>query len=250
MNVHAKQPGDFIDRGVYRRRVEPAGLKSFTVRIGESDLHISASRELPGLAKRELVAARAALEGYIGAHPKFKTTLDPWPEDPAAPLIVREMIAAGRAAGVGPMAAVAGAVAQAVGRTLLEQCREVIVENGGDIWMAGREERVAAVFAGESPLSMKLGLKLPPAPDGCGLATSSGTVGPSLSFGKADAAVAFAPDAALADAAATAIGNRVKSAADLAAAMEFAEGLPDLSGALAIIGEDLAAWGEMELVEL
>ena len=245
-----KQPGDFADRSAYRRRVEPAGLRSFTVRIGESDLHVSASRELPGLARRELSAARAALEGRIAAHPEFRTALEPLPDDPAAPPLVREMLAAAAAAGVGPMAAVAGAMAQAVGRALLAQCREVIVENGGDIFMAGGEERVAAIFAGDSPLSMKLGLRLGPCPAGCGLATSSGTVGPSLSYGKADAAVAFAPDAALADAAATAIGNRVKTADDLAAAMEFAEGIAGLSGALAIIGENLAAWGEMELVEL
>ncbi|HOX04864.1 MAG TPA: UPF0280 family protein [Planctomycetota bacterium] len=245
-----RQPGEFTDRSAYRRRMEPSGLAAFVVRAGESDLHISASRELPGLAGRELESVRAALEGYIRSNPKFRTTLEPWPEDPAAPQIVREMIAAGATAGVGPMAAVAGAVAAAVGRRLLGQCREVIVENGGDIFIAGREERIAAIFAGDSPLSMKLGLKLPPAPAGCGLATSSGTVGPSLSFGKADAAVAFAADAALADAAATAIGNRVKRPEDLAAAMEFAEGIPGLAGALAVIGENLAAWGEMELVEL
>ena len=241
---------EFADRSIYRRRVEPAGLRSFTVTIGESDLHISATQALKGLARRELAAARAALESYIAGHPEFKTTLEPWPDDPAAPRIVREMIAAGRLAGVGPMAAVAGAVAQAVGRALLAESPEVIVENGGDIFMAGRAERVAAVFAGNSPLSMKLGLKLAPAPEGLGLATSSGTVGPSLSFGKADAAVALAADAALADAAATAIGNRVKTPEDLAGAMDFAEGIEGLSGTLAIIGENLAAWGEMDLVEL
>jgi ApbE superfamily uncharacterized protein (UPF0280 family) len=248
--MSTKRPEEYTDRGAYRRRMRPADLASFVVRIGESDLHISASRELPGLARRELEVARAGIEGYIRAHPKFQTTLEPWPADADAPPVVRAMIAAGAAAGVGPMAAVAGAVAAAVGRALLGQCREVIVENGGDIFLASREERVAAVFAGESPLSMKLGLKLPPCPDGGGLATSSGTVGPSLSFGQADAAVALAADAALADAAATAIGNRVKKPGDLAAAMEFAENLPGLSGALAIIGENLAAWGEMELVEL
>jgi ApbE superfamily uncharacterized protein (UPF0280 family) len=241
-------PEDYTDRGEYRRRVEPAGLRSFVVAIGESDLHVSALADLSAEASSALAAARAELEGYIRRHPEFKTTLEPWPEDPEAPPLVREMIAAGRVAGVGPMAAVAGAVAQAVGRALLPRSPEVIVENGGDIFMAGQGERVAAVYAGTSPLSMKVGLMFPTAPEGLGLATSSGTVGPSLSFGKADAAVAFARDAALADAAATAIGNRVKSAADLAAAMEFAEGLPGLSGALAIVGEDLAAWGEMELV--
>jgi len=148
------------------------------------------------------------------------------------------------------MAAVAGAVAQAVGGALLAASPEVIVENGGDIFLASGAERVAAVFAGDSPLSMKLGLKLPAAPRGLGLCTSSGTVGPSLSAGRADAAVVLAPDAALADAAATAIGNRVKSAGDLAAAMEFAEGVAGLSGALAVIGESLAAWGKIELVKL
>lgn len=244
----AMKPEEYTDRGEYRRRVEPAGLRSFVVAIGESDLHVSASADLAAEARAALAAARADLEAYIRAHPEFRTTLEPWPEDAAAPVIVAEMIAAGRAAGVGPMAAVAGAVAQAVGRTLLRRSPEVIVENGGDIFMAGAQERVAALFAGTSPLSMKVGLRLPPAPEGLGLATSSGTVGPSLSFGRADAAVALARDAALADAAATAIGNRVNSAADLAAAMEFAEGLPGLSGALAVIGEDLAAWGGMELV--
>jgi len=245
-----KRAQDYRDRSVYRRRVQPGELASFAVAVGESDLHVSAARDLSAAAERALRAARADIEAYIRVHPEFKAALEPRPQDPAAPAIVREMLAAGAAAGVGPMAAVAGAVAQAVGRALLPESPEVIVENGGDIFMAGRSERVAAVFAGSSPLSMKLGLKLPPAPEGMGLATSSGTVGPSLSFGKADAAVAFAPDAALADAAATAIGNRVKSAADLAAAMEFAESVAGLSGALAIIGADLAAWGEMELVEL
>jgi ApbE superfamily uncharacterized protein (UPF0280 family) len=97
---------------------------------------------------------------------------------------------------------------------------------------------------------MKLGLRLPPAPEGLGLCTSSGTVGPSLSFGKADAAVALAADPALADACATALGNRMKSAADLSAAMDWASTVPGLGGALAIIGEDLAAWGQVELVEI
>jgi ApbE superfamily uncharacterized protein (UPF0280 family) len=238
------------DRGEYRRRVEPAGLRSFTLAIGESDLHMSAVADLSAEARPALAAARAEIEGYIRRHPEFGSTLEPWPEDPDAPRLVAAMISAGRAAGVGPMAAVAGVVAGAVGCFLLPRSPEIIVENGGDLFMAGPRERVAAVYAGCSPLSMKVGLKLPPAPEGLGLATSSGTVGPSLSFGQADAAVAFARDAALADAAATAIGNRIKSPADLPAAMEFAEGLPGLLGALAIIGGDLAAWGEMELVEL
>jgi len=241
---------DFSDRSIYRRRVAAGKLVSFAVSAAESDLHISAGRDLSDHAHEALAAARADIETYIAARPDFKAALAPWPADPAAPAIVAGMIAAGRAAGVGPMAAVAGAVAAAVGRALLPESPELIVENGGDVFVAGRGGRVAAIFAGDSPLSMKLGLKLPAAPEGLGLCTSSGTVGPSLSRGKADAAAALAPDAALADAAATALGNRVKSPADLARAMEWAEGVAGLSGALVVMGEDLAAWGQVELVEI
>ena len=148
------------------------------------------------------------------------------------------------------MAAVAGAVAGAVGRELLGHSREIIVENGGDVFVAGSTPRVCAVFAGDSKLSMKLGVRVPPAPRGAGLCTSSGSVGPSLSHGKADAAVVLAADECLADAAATALGNRITSREDLAAAMEWAGSVPGIDGALAIVGEDLAAWGQVELVEL
>lgn len=241
---------EFADREVYRRRMSAEGLVSFTVSAGQSDLLVSAVRDLSAPAGRALAAARAEVTSYIAAHPGFREALEPWPADPGAPPVVGGMIAAGRAAGVGPMAAVAGAVAAAVGRALVAESPEVIVENGGDVFVAGSAGRTAAIFAGDSPLSMKLALRLPPAPEGLGLCTSSGTVGPSLSLGGADAAVALSPNAALADAAATALGNRAGSAADLPAAMRFAEGLAGLSGALVVIGGDLAAWGAVELAEI
>ena len=241
---------EYADRDVYRRRMSPGGLVGFTVSAGQSDLHLSAARDLSAEAGRALAAVRSEIEDYIKTHPGFREALEPWPADPEAPHIVAGMIAAGTAAGTGPMAAVAGAVAAAVGRALLPQSPEVVVENGGDVFMASRGERIAAVFAGASPLSMKLGLKLPPAPEGIGLCTSSGTVGPSLSRGRADAAVVLAPRTDLADAVATALGNQVSGPEDLAAAMEFAEGVEGLTGALVVLGENLAAWGGMEIVEI
>jgi ApbE superfamily uncharacterized protein (UPF0280 family) len=97
---------------------------------------------------------------------------------------------------------------------------------------------------------MRLGIRLQPAPQGVAVCASSGTVGPSLSRGRADAAVIVSADECLADAAATALGNRVASVSDLAAAMEWAESVEGVDGALAVIGEDLAAWGAVELVQL
>jgi len=190
------------------------------------------------------------LESYLAAHPGFLEALAPWPEDPFAPGVVREMIAAAARVGVGPMAAVAGALAQRVGRALSPQSPEVIVENGGDIYLKLQQPATIALFAGKSPLSGKVGLKIDPAWGPLGVCTSSGTVGHSLSFGRADAACVLAADAALADAAATALGNRVPAAGSIPAALEWAGTIPEILGAVVIVGEKMGAWGRVELAPL
>lgn len=168
------------------------------------------------------------------------------------------MLRAGAAAGVGPMAAVAGALAEILGRSLAERfgLRELVVENGGDLWIRVREPLRVSVYAGLSSLSGKFSLLVDAergAPMPCGLACSSGTVGPSLSFGKADAAVVLAADAALADAWATALGNRVRRAEDLEPAVLRTvevrrtalggETVDAPAGALAVLADRLAAAG-------
>jgi len=229
------------------RRWQDSELCSFPVRIGESDLLISAERPLPDLAQRALRGVRDDLEEYLARDPQFGRALRPHDPLPGAPAIVREMAEAARACGVGPMAAVAGAVAQHVGEALLAETRQVIVENGGDIFLYTTRPRVAGIFAGPSPLTGRLGIQLNRLSQPLGLCTSSGTVGPSLSFGRADAAIALAPSAALADAAATALGNRVRSKDDVPAALDAASHIPGVLGAAVVIGDHLGAWGEIEL---
>jgi uncharacterized protein len=240
----------FENREIYRRFMIPTQLVNFVVSIDQSDLHISAASDLGAEARRLTLEIRGVISGYIAAHPGFGDALEPWPDDPGANQVIQSMINAGQAAGTGPMAAVAGAVAGCVGRGLLSHSREVIVENGGDVFMAGLQPMTAAIFAGDSPLSMKLGLRLPAAPQGLGLCTSSGTVGPSLSYGRADAAVCLADDICLADAVATALGNRIKKVGDLKAAIDWVGSIPGIDGALAILGEDLAVCGNIELLQL
>lgn len=160
------------------------------------------------------------------------------------------MLEAGRLTGVGPMAGVAGAIAEAVGRDLQVFSPEVIIENGGDLFVASQEPLVIGVYAGGSPLSRRLGITLPPCPEGLGLCTSSGTVGHSLSFGRADAVTVLSPSAVLADAAATAVGNRVRTRQDLGAALAWAEGIPQVEGVLIIVDDKLGLWGSLELVRL
>ncbi len=234
----------------YRTRMARAGLTGFRVMVKETDLWVLAARDFSQEVRELVIQERQQLEAYIAGHPGFLTTLAPWPPDPFAPPVVREMIAAGAAAGVGPMAAVAGALAARVGRHLAGLSPEVIVENGGDIFLALTQPATVALWAGKSPLSRRVGLKIDPALSPLGVCTSSATVGHSLSLGRADAACVLAASAALADAAATALGNRVQTPDDIAPALEWLASLPDLLGAVVIVGDKLGAWGRVELVPL
>ena len=235
----------------YRVACRGQGLVPFTVRVKETDLWIQALGDYSQPALDSILRHRRGLEAYIEEHPRFLSSLTPLPQDPLAPPLVKAMLAAGLAAGTGPMAAVAGAVAQFVAQDLLELSPQVVVENGGDIYLALERETTVGLLAGKSPLSGKLGIKVPAQAMPLAVCTSSGTVGPSLSLGRADAATILAKDAALADAAASALGNRVRNRGDLAGAVEWvAQWIPGIVGALAVLDDRLAAWGEISLVEL
>ena len=158
------------------------------------------------------------------------------------------MSATTKQVGVGPFAAVAGAIAEFVGKELLAYSSEVIVENGGDIFVAGSHSRVFGIYAGASPLSGKIAFKLAASQMPCGICTSSGTVGHSLSFGKADAVTIIAPSTALADACATAIGNMIATVSDIATGLKVAEQTVGIDGAVIIVGTQIGAWGKVQFV--
>jgi len=225
-------------------------LVPFCVVLRETDLYIKARTRLEQEALHLLKTARREVERYIYHHPVFKTSLTPLPQDLLASPMVQTMLQAAAFCGVGPMAAVAGAIAEHVGKGLLELSPEVIVENGGDIFIQTNETALIEIFAGASPLSQKLALSIKASQMPLGVCTSSGTVGPSLSFGQADAATILSPCATLADAAATAVGNVIHGKQDIPRALEKAQSIPGVSGALIIVGEHLGAWGDVELVGL
>lgn len=211
---------------------------------------VQADRLLDDEAREQVLACRGQIDGYIKRYPAFAVTLEPWQEQAFAPEIVREMIAAGSAAGVGPMAAVAGAVAESVGRRLLDFSHDVVVENGGDVFIKTNGPAVVGLFAGTSPLSMKLGIKVTDSSDCIGLCTSSGTLGHSLSTGSADAVCVVSRSCALADAAATAIGNRIRSPREIKAGIAFGKRIAGVIGIVVVAGREMGAWGQVELVPL
>jgi ApbE superfamily uncharacterized protein (UPF0280 family) len=246
--------GQHVNR-LYRRLHEGHDLVYFSIKLKESDLAIgvdktSYSDSLVSMCRQELIRIRAELESYISLQPSFQHSLEPIQLLPSASPLVHLMADAARQAGVGPMAAVAGTVAQAVGQRLDPVVKSVIVENGGDIYLNGNQERVAAVYAGQSKFSHRIGIKISVQEQPLGICTSSGTVGPSLSFGSADAVVIKGYPAALADAVATRIGNMIHCEEDLKKAVETAQDIPGVTGVLAIKNETMAAWGAMELVPI
>lgn len=233
----------------YRNWMQVKDLVSFTVKIAESDLLIRAERELYAQAEQSLREQRRLIQDYICRNPIFATTLKPYLIEDEAPEIVQEMVKTTTCAGVGPMAAVAGAVAEYVGKDLLQYSQEIIVENGGDIFMKTKRTRKVGIFAGASPYTGKLAIEIAPGEDYWGICTSSGTVGPSLSFGQADAAIVVCNSAILADAWATRAGNMVKTAQDVEKTLKFVQGQPGIKGLVIIIGDKIGAWGELKLVK-
>jgi ApbE superfamily uncharacterized protein (UPF0280 family) len=230
----------------YRHWVKDKSLVGFNVVVKETDLYIRASSDLTRKAHRLVLKYREQLEGYIERHPAFLTSLEPLAVADA-PRIVTEMAEAAKKTGVGPMAAVAGAIAEFVGKELLESSPEVIVENGGDIFLKSASDRLIGIYAGKSPLTGRVGLEVKGKDTPLGICTSSGTVGHSLSFGKADAVIALSKSTALADAAATAIGNVIKNADDIPRGIERAIGIKGLSGVIIIKDDRIGFWGKVEI---
>ena len=233
----------------YRQWVKSEGLVTFEVKELETDLLISAGKNLESAARESVLNHREEVSSYISKNRDFFTSLEPVDARDSAPLIVRAMADAGRRASVGPMAAVAGAVAEFVGRDLLAYTDEVVVENGGDIFIKTKVKRILGIYAGEnSPFSGKLALEIAPSEESLGICTSSGTVSHSLSFGKADAALVISRDTALADAAATAMGNAVKNKDCIEKGISVARSIDGVIGALVIVGDKFGSWGNIKLV--
>jgi uncharacterized protein len=234
----------------YRNRVQTTDLASFTVTVKETDLSVCADIPLGADARELVFKQRNIIESFIEQYPVFLQTLRPWKLPGPAPRIIRDMVDAGQRAGVGPMAAVAGAIAEHVGSGLLQKCREVVIENGGDIFLKTERPVVVGLFAGNSPLSFKFGIRVKPEKYPVSVCTSSGTVGHSTSFGKADAVSVKARSCSLADAAATAIGNRVGLTKDIRQAIDYGRSITGVIGLIVIIGDDMGAWGDIEIVPL
>ena len=240
---------DYTERS-YRSRFSNDGRRWFCVKFLESDLWIGVDSGSYRASMEEdvytfLVDLRRRMDAYLLMDPAYKAALTPYDAGLEAPDILKEMSRVSHKTGIGPMSAVAGAVAKHVADFL--GTKEVIVENGGDIYAKATSDMDISVFAGQSPLSEKVGMHIPAAAFPCGICTSSGTVGPSLSLGRADAMMIVCQDVLLADSYATAMANRIKTVNDLQPVIEQIQNNPEILGALAVKDDKLAVCGLYEL---
>ncbi|MCU0237211.1 MAG: UPF0280 family protein [Acidobacteria bacterium] len=221
-------------------------IRQRQIRIKETCAIVTAEERFLELAERTIAAARSDVEAAIAAQPRFLTSLEPLPIDMAAPPLARRMAAAAALAGVGPMAAVAGAIAQATVEALVAAgARHVIVDNGGDLVMRIDRPVQVGIFTGPARVR-GIALRCEPRPGIFAVCTSSGTVGHSLSFGRADAATVVAASGCLADATATALGNRVREASGPAVEQAIRDTLADgIEGLLVVAGDQLGVGGTL-----
>ena len=225
---------------------EASDLQRERFRLKETIVTITAQeRDHLEAAKEEIAIQRALLEEFIRSDPFFLVTLDPYDREiEEAPSIIREMVRAASAVGIGPMSSVAGTIARSALEAMIRAgATHAVVDNGGDVALISDRPLLMGIYAGPSPLK-DLAFEIPPRKKPLGICTSSGTVGPSISFGDADAAVVVSEDVSLADAAATALGNAVGEASPLADSFHTVA-VPGVAGALVIRGEEMALFGEL-----
>ena len=194
----------------------------------------------------EIVRQRRILEDYIARHPDFQKSLEPLELLADAPEVAQSMAEAARLVGVGPMAAVAGAMAQYAGRAAMETgTREVIVENGGDIYIHAVGPVIIGLKTGTADLADRLAFSLQADDTPISICSSSGKMGHSMSLGECDLATVVAKDTALADAAATKAANLVRDVRDIDSTLENISGIEGVEGVMIVKGVQVGMAGKL-----
>jgi ApbE superfamily uncharacterized protein (UPF0280 family) len=194
----------------------------------------------------EIVRLRRVLEEYISRHPDFRRSLEPLELLDGAPEVAQSMARAAKQVGVGPMAAVAGAMAQFAGRAAIDAGEsEVIVDNGGDIYVCAVEPVIIGLKTGTAGLGEKLAFSLQADDTPISICSSSGKMGHSMSLGDCDLATVVAKDAALADAAATKAANLVRTVDDIDPALENISAIEGVDGVMIVKGERIGLAGKL-----
>lgn len=235
------------DKRFYRLYSSDTRWKTYNVKLHTSDLYIRANENIAERAASSLAELRKEIEDHIKERNIFLTSLDTISNPGGNSQVVSMMYKASETAGTGPMAAVAGAIAECLGSELINYSREIIIENGGDVWMKIDTPVILGIYSDNIHFKGKLALQINDTHTPCAVCTSSSKTGHSLSFGKADSVTVIGTSGAVADAVATETCNRVKTEDDITDALKFALSASSVKGCLIIYRDRLAVMGDVEL---
>lgn len=223
--------------------------------IKESDVTVISESELfIKIAKETLLRERLIIEETIRKYPEFQKSFDPYfTKDP--PEVIKRMEDAAEICDVGPMAAVAGVLADLMSENMKKNAAKIaVVENGGEIMVNSLEDINIALYSMTTALKAQIGFVFKGEDEKIGIGTSSGTFGHGISLGKADTVTVFAIDAGIGDAAATRVANEVNGEdieKSIGKALEVADSLEYVTGTFITRGNLVGKSGNIpELVSI
>jgi len=240
---------DFRDRRIYQKDISTAGRYSCRLAYKHTDLYITSDKDISGKLRKPLAVFYEQLEKVIWENKGFEESLSPLDTDKSWPDAVQAMCRSAAIFGVGPMAAVAGTVCDTIAAEVSGGCSFLMIENGGDAYIKSPDMVKASLFTGSRYFPENIDICIDPGSTPCGLCSSSGMMGHSLSLGKSDLVTAMSGSAAEADAAATAIANAVRTRSDVDRIIEKYTQYSQLKGLIILKDDRLAIWGDLQLVK-
>jgi uncharacterized protein len=239
-----------LDKSIYRNRIKKREKYNWHINYKYSDLLVSSDRDVSvrlGKAVREVYKL---LESVIEVEPSFQKSLSPVNIKRHYPPIVKKMCREASIYNVGPMATVAGAVCDYIASELKHHCSNLIIENGGDVFIKSSRDIDVGVYSRNKDFTDKIYLRVKAKDTPCGICSSSGIFGHSLSMGKSDLVTVLSKSVISADGAATSIANRISNPDDINGIIEDYRKIKDIRGVLIIKGNKLGIWGNIELMNI
>lgn len=233
----------------YRYFHDNSRWKTSQIKEETSDLMIMSSDNIELNINEYVRTLREKLREHIQQYPEFLSSFQPLQCPDNAPEFITEMYKAAELFNVGPMAAVAGAIAEKTGQYIRKNNKEVIIENGGDIWVSLSQNAKIGIYNAKTMFKDKLAIKINSNNTPLGICTSSGQFGHSTSFGKADIVTVVSPSAIIADTAATALCNKIQSEHLIEPTLNYANSFDQITGVIIIYKDKIGIIGDIELTD-
>jgi ApbE superfamily uncharacterized protein (UPF0280 family) len=249
INIRKVSPGSlsYADRDIYRNKISAEGKYSFRLDYKYSGLYIICDQDLSSELEEPVLSFYRDVETVIAKQADFEKSLVPIKAGEDLPRTIKEMCNAGEVFNVGPMASIAGALCDHLAKSLIDRCSFLMIENGGDVYIKSSDPLEVGIFIKNTYFKDKLTLIIEAGQTPCGICSSSGSFGHSLSLGKSDLVTVLSRTATIADAAATSIANTINSEEDIDKAIARFSQYGEVEGLIIIKNKRIGLWGKLQL---